>query len=133
MPRYCSSCGTTNTDNVINCVNCGAALDIYNQSYPQNGQGYSQPYAQPYSQPYSVPNTPAAPTSTSVGGWIGWFILCSIFPLLGQLIMLTSKDRSAKNYAKAQLILIAIGIGIICLLVFGLGVPLEEILKEYSK
>lgn len=114
MSKYCASCGSVNEDSALNCVTCGAEFEKAGPVYPQN-QGYvpqSQPYAQPYPQPqaYSVPMSAPYTPPTGVGGWIGWLILCSFFPLIGQLIMLTSKDESTKNYAKAQLILMLIGI-----------------------
>ena len=138
MPKYCSSCGTTNNDNMTNCVNCGAVLDNYNQVYPANGSGYSQTYNQPYAQPYqqqaySVPNSAPYTPPTSVMGWIGWMLLCSLFPLIGQLIMLTSRDQSAKNFAKAQLILVLLGIILVVVLIVVGGVSLDQIAKEINQ
>lgn len=117
MSKYCASCGNVNDDNALNCVTCGAEFEKPAAPvYPQN-QGYNpppqpQPYAQPYAQPqaYNVPMSPPYAPPTSVGGWIGWLILCSLFPVIGQLIMLTSKDQSTKNFAKAQLILMLIAL-----------------------
>ena len=68
----------------------------------------------------------AAPThTTSVMGWIGWMILISLLPILGVVIMaLAATDESAKNFAKAILVLILVGIilGLIAVgAVFGLA------------
>lgn len=50
------------------------------------------------------------PTATTgVLGWLGWMLLISVLPLLGLIIMLlAANDPSAKNFAKAQLLLILI-------------------------
>ena len=130
MSKICTSCGTTNADNVSNCSACGAMLDTNNQVYPAN-QGYNnnQPYAQPYaqSQPYQMPMSAPYVPPTSVGGWIGWLILCSFFPIIGQLIMLTSKDQSTKNYAKAQLILTLIAVVLVIFLVVLGALSLDDL------
>ena len=131
MAKYCSSCGTTNNDYVTNCVNCGAVLDNYNNVYPQNQAGYAQPYIQPYNQAHTVPNSAPYTPPTSTIGWIGWMILCCLFPIIGQLIMLTSRDQSAKNFAKAQLILVLIGTVIFVLFFVVLGVSMEDIYRNY--
>lgn len=134
MSKYCSSCGSTNPDSVMNCANCGAPLDNYNNVYPVGQPGYgNQPYGQGqqnYSQPYSVPmSAPYAPP-TSVGGWIGWLLLCSFIPVIGQLIMLTSKDQSTKNFAKAQLILTLCGVIFFIFIIVVAGVSFEEVIRE---
>ncbi|WP_295154444.1 hypothetical protein [uncultured Ruminococcus sp.] len=134
MPKYCSSCGTSNPDHVTNCVNCGAVLDNYNQVYPVNQGGYTQPYNQQYSQPYSqqYPQAYNAPYNppTTMGGWFGWLLLCSFFPIIGQLIMLSSKDESARNFAKVQLLLALIGIIAFVVIVVVFGVSLSDIFNS---
>lgn len=68
-----------------------------------NGQPAPNPYQQPYQVPYQQP------VVTTAGGWFGWIVLCSFLPLIGLIIMLcTTKDPSAKNYAKCMLIYSAI-------------------------
>ena len=47
---------------------------------------------------------------TSAGGWFCWFLLLSFVPIIGTIIMLCStKDPTAKNYAKLTLIMQIIG------------------------
>jgi len=66
-------------------------------------------------------NVSVAPpvASTSVLGWVGWMFLCACLPVLGVIIMaLAATDPSAKNFAKANLLLMLIGL-IISLLIVG--------------
>ncbi|MBQ8965309.1 hypothetical protein [Ruminococcus sp.] len=136
MSKYCSSCGTTNSDSSTNCVNCGAVLDNYNNVYPAGRQPYGQqPYGQPYAQTqaYSVPNSmPYAPPTSTIG-WIGWMLLCTLLPVIGQLIMLTSKDQSTKNFAKAQLILTLISVILAIILFVVLGYSFENYVQVFQQ
>lgn len=106
----CYKCGTEYTGNF--CPNCGASPAAAAMAQ------------QPVFNNISVVQT----TTTSVGGWIGWMILCAALPLLGVIIMLlASNDPSAKNFAKAQLILYAIAtviaiIGVVLMLVLGISI-----------
>ncbi len=93
---YCKNCGGQLNDGASYCLKCGASADTYSNYY----NAYQQPVVQ--AQQNNV---------TTVGGWIGWMILCSFLPLLGQIIMLCcSNDKSVKNYAKATFILCLIGV-----------------------
>lgn len=66
---------------------------------------------------------------TTVGGWIGWMLLCSILPIIGQIIMLCcAKNKTIKNYAKANLILVAIAFVLVIFLVAIVGVSISELL-----
>jgi hypothetical protein len=141
MSRICSSCGKEIlNDSMGFCSACGAKLDDVQQNtaeqsgYQQyNGQQYGNPqYGQTYNQPYNqVYNQQFVPQyqqdftqlniTTSVIGWIGWLLLCSILPLIGQIIMIcTAKDKSAKNFAKANLVVlvICVVIAVICCVLF---------------
>lgn len=94
------------------CTNCGA---------PVEGQfctncGTAAPKAAGSAPVYNNITVSGSDNATSVGGWIGWMFLLSFFPLIGQIIMLAcSKDPSAKNFAKAQLILTGIILGLFLL------------------
>ena len=133
MANFCKSCGSQLSPSDTNCPTCGepvsgASFDnpygqynYANQSSAgaQPDQGYqnynSQPYA--YSQPYGQQGS-----ATSVAGWIGWMLLCSILPIIGQIIIIVSaRDESLKNYAKATLIMsaIAVVLSIIFMALFG--------------
>lgn len=153
MPKFCNSCGTTNIDNITNCINCGAALDdgsyihlgadnnansingIYEPSFGQNGYGqqygqnYYQPYQTPYYQNYPVPNADFFSQPTTTLGWVGWIIVTRIFPFIGCLVMFfMTNDKSAKNYAKANLAVTAVGaiiLAIISILFFSNGLNIN--------
>jgi Na+/proline symporter len=120
MSRICSNCGKEIlNDSMGFCSACGTKLDsaqpnVNAQQF--NNQQYAQPqYTQPYAQPYQN-FAPINPT-TSIGGWIGWMLLCSILPIIGPIIMICSaKDESAKNFAKAYFVLLAISIVLIIIL-----------------
>lgn len=79
-----------------------------------------------------IPNTPQK-TPVSVGGWIGRSLIPYI-PLVGGLVYLimlfvwsgdTTKEDSFRNWAKAQLIVMAIVVGLVVvltILIVALGV-----------
>ena len=68
-------------------------------------------------------------SSTSIMGWIGWMFLIGCLPVLGLVIMaLAANDESAKNFAKANLLIMLIvliisliAVGAMLLLGIGLG------------
>ncbi|MCQ2417074.1 MAG: hypothetical protein MJ071_04595 [Oscillospiraceae bacterium] len=93
----CAQCGSEQPDFYKNCPQCGGAIIA----------GPAGPAA-----PTAV-YTPAGSTRqiTTVGGWFGWTMLLGFLPIIGAVIMmLTSKDETAKNYAKLMLILQIVGI-----------------------
>lgn len=102
--KVCNKCGANIADNAPFCPNCGAAVQ--------------QAPAYPAYQPLM------GKTPITVGGWIGRMLIPCI-PLVGGIvyfIMLfiwsgdVNKEESFRNWAKATLILTAIGIvlAIIC-------------------
>lgn len=59
---------------------------------------------------------------TTVGGWIGWLLLDYILPIIGAIIMLVSStDESAKNYAKAKIFFVIAAVVIVMFFAFMLG------------
>lgn len=114
---FCTECGTPvpkinleKTDN-IHPKNVNTNPPIQNQ-YGNNYQNINQP-----NQPYNNTQNYV----TSLGGWIGWTLLISFFNIIGVIIMLVAtQDPSAKNFAKAYLILFAVcaGIAIVLLMLF---------------
>ena len=104
--KVCNNCGATLPDEVAFCNNCGASV---------------QPV-----QP--IVSQSAKKEPISVGGWIGRSLIPCI-PLVGGIVYLimlfvwsgdTKKEETFRNWAKAQLIVIAIVIvlaiiiGVIC-------------------
>lgn len=93
------------------CPTCGAAAQA----------GPTPVQVAPRVAPPVYTNVSVAPpvASTSVMGWIGWMFLIGCLPLLGLIIMaLAATDPSAKNFAKANLLIILI-LTIISLLIVG--------------
>ncbi|MDO4864196.1 MAG: hypothetical protein Q4A05_08510 [Ruminococcus sp.] len=107
----CYNCKTEFTGKF--CPTCGAAA--------QAGPAPAPVQVAPRVAPPVYTNVSVAPpaTATSVMGWIGWMLLCSCLPVLGVIIMaLAATDPSAKNFAKAQLLVMLIVL-IISLLIVG--------------
>ena len=68
------------------------------------------PIAAPSSMPPNVIYEERDPTT--IGGWIGWMILCTILPFIGSLIIALGEDRpeTLRNYGKANLVIQGIGL-----------------------
>lgn len=105
----CPYCGTQSPDSYPHCPNCGGMLaqpQAAPQPMPQQAwPGYIPPAAQP------------EPT-TSLGTWFCWWLLLMFLPVIGTIIMLcTTRDPSAKNYAKLVLILQGVVVGFYVLMI----------------
>lgn len=100
--RFCPSCGATTAPQPVGPVNQAPPPVFTNVSVAQPS------------------------TETSVMGWIGWMVLLWFLPVLGLIIMaLAATDPSAKNFAKANLLVIAIILGIVLIiLLLAIVVPL---------
>lgn len=105
----CTNCGAPVEGKF--CTNCGAAAP--------NAAGPASIPQQNFQNPAPVYNNITVSgndNATGVGGWIGWMFLISFLPIIGHIIMLAcSKDPSAKNFAKAQLVLYGIVLGLFLL------------------
>lgn len=143
MSKFCTSCGSEIPDGAAVCPSCGVSSEsvqpvAYQQPNQQvyqqpNTQAYQQPYQQQYVPPQQVIINNQSDTSTTVIGWFGWLMLCSFLPFIGQIIMLaSSKDQSAKNFAKLQLIFSVIGIIAFILVVVVGGLSITEIAQQMS-
>ena len=148
--KNCVHCGTALPDEAGFCAVCG------------NPQPVEAPVAQPvveapvapqpvYTPPvYASPVVPVQPMmapaeekkeSVSVGGWIGRGLIPCI-PVAGGLIYFImlwvwagnkKYEDSFRNWAKAQLVLMAISVGLILLLVIILaaaGIGMADLLEE---
>ena len=114
--KVCNNCGTSLHDSATFCTNCGASV--------------------PASYPAYNPVAPAAKESISVGGWIGRSLIPFI-PLVGGIVYLimlfiwmgdTKKEDTFRNWAKAQLIVMAIVVGLSIILGIVFGVALADLL-----
>lgn len=113
---FCPHCGTQSPDNYTQCPNCGASLPQMQTPPPQ--PVYQGPPQNPYAGGYAQPVSPMDEI-TSTGSWFGWYLLVSILPVIGPIIMLSAtKDPSAKNFAKLWLILQAVVVVIYILFFF---------------
>ena len=122
----CYNCKTEFTGKF--CPTCGA---VAQNPAPAGPVQPAPMQAAPRPQPQPVYNNISVPqvvNTTSVGGWIGWMFLCACLPLLVVIIMaLAATDPSAKNFAKANLLLIAIGL-IISLIILAIAILIPIIL-----
>lgn len=114
--KACPTCGTTLNDNAAFCQNCGSNVA---PSYPV--------------YPPMVAKQPI-----TVGGWIGRSLI-PLIPVVGWIIYLvmlfiwsgdTAKEDSFRNWAKSQLILMAIGLVLSILFIVVFGVAFVEIFKS---
>jgi uncharacterized membrane protein YvbJ len=115
--KVCNNCGTTLNDNVTFCPNCGSNVPA---GYP----GYHRPAGQRAAQPVSV------------GGWIGRSLI-PLIPLVGGIVYLimlfiwsgdTTKEESFRNWAKAQLIVMAVVVVLTIIITVVFGVAVAEML-----
>lgn len=112
--KVCNNCGTALHDNATFCPNCGTNVPA---GYPT----YAQPFAK---QPITV------------GGWIGRSLI-PLIPVVGAIVYLimlfvwsgdTTKEDTFRNWAKAQLIVMAISVGLAILFGIVFGVAIAEML-----
>ena len=109
--KVCNNCGTSLQDNATFCTNCG-------KQFIDNSQR-------------------KAKTPVSVGGWIGRSLIPYI-PLVGGIVYLimlfiwsgnSEKEDSFRNWAKAQLIVIAIVVVLTILFAVFFGVVASDIIE----
>lgn len=108
----CKNCGMDNADNVQYCSNCGTSV---NQSpaptYSANTQNAGPTYVN-----VQVPSD--TDNYVSVGGYVG-MLLAECVPILNIVMMIiwgTSRNKSKKNFVLAQLLIMAIVLGVSILL-----------------
>lgn len=147
---YCGKCGTELSENAVFCPGCGErvnrepAQDSAQSSYqapeyqaaPQSDyqapnyqsapqSSYQAPgYQSPGYQPPVYQQTPAADGAVSVGDWMLSMLLVCI-PIVGIVMLLvwafgSSANLSKKNWARASLLWVLIGIALS--VVFGASV-----------
>jgi len=105
---YCPNCGTQNDDSNQYCTNCNEQLKASQGNQQQQHHTYMPPPSPVYAQPTEEP--------VSVGFWIGIFCI-NLIPCVGSLVYIImmfvwafgdTKKKSLRNFARAQLILMAI-------------------------
>lgn len=139
----CSQCGKNNPDDARFCDGCGNTL----QAAPIN-QGYAPPppppppppqYQQPqYQQSYQQPGyTPAVDNSPlSVGQYIGMYLI-QLIPVVGFILLLVwafsaDTNLNKKNWAKAMLIIMLIGIALTIVISIAMGGMIAALLNSAS-
>ena len=152
--KTCPNCGAE-VDGVF-CISCGAAVNA-SSAAPAAEKPAEEPVAAPVQPTYTPPVQPTyQPTYTapqqpygyyppqqpteqpiSVGGWIGRSLIPCI-PGVGAIIYLImlfvwmgdkTKEETFRNWAKAQLIVMGIAVGLVILLVIfsaALGMSVAE-------
>ncbi len=138
--KTCPKCNTVNNDVNVFCESCGNALPVENPaSQAPEAEAPVQAAPQPQYQAYqNVPPMYAMPPQfnenmlpeeykpVSVGKYIGYGILFSI-PLVGFIMLLvtafgSNTNKSLKNYARAMLVMYAIGVVLSIVMVILMGV-----------
>ena len=135
-----------------NCVNCGTALPDEAGFCAVCGTAQTAPAEPVVEQPVYVPPVYVAPPapyvpaeekkeSVSVGGWFGRYCL-NLIPVVGGLIYFImlwvwagnrKYEDSFRNWAKFQLIMIAIAVGLVALLaalMLVMGVNVADVMDE---
>lgn len=113
----CFNCGTEFEGSF--CPDCGIPAN--------NSTTETTPAPAPNPQPFTPPpvyNNINVNTNetTSTAGWFGWQALIAFLGIIGIIILLcTTRDESAKNYAKASLIWCVIAL-VLLVIAFALGI-----------
>lgn len=115
----CESCGEVLADGTRYCTNCGAEVS----PIAEQGEGPSGQYNYPPQQQYYPQPVMDAPLT--VGQYIGMFLLMLI-PLVNLILLLvwafnSSGNINRRNFARAALIMMLIGIAISILLTIAFG------------
>lgn len=151
MAKFCSECGTQIPENALFCPECGKEHGRPNEPKPQDTAPPTPQTVQP-AAPEPQPVQPAAPKPPSpspsqpalypavgTGAYFGLMLLFAL-PVIGVLlciiISLASKNKSLKNFAKATLIWIVIGLvisGLIIALFSFMSGPIITFFKDIAK
>lgn len=138
--KSCPKCNTLNNDVNVFCESCGNALPVENpvppapevetpvQAAPQPQYQQYQPAPPMYAMPpqFNENMLPEEYKPVSVGKYIGYSILFAL-PLVGFIMLLVTAfsggtNKSLKNYARAMLVMYAIGVvlGIVIAVLMGI-------------
>ena len=113
--KTCKNCGTTLNDTDTFCTSCGTAAPAAPAVYTQNN----------------------AKEPISVGGWIGRSLI-PLIPIVGSIVYLimlfiwsgdSKKEDTFRNWAKAQLIVMAVTIVLSIIVAVVFGATLVDALK----
>lgn len=130
------------TENNENQVNDAPAMEQpvftsgINYESATNEQGPQTTYQQPvYQQPVYAQANPQNNEPVSIGTWLG-IMFISLIPCVNIIMLFvwafSEGKESRKNWAKAQLIFLAIVIGIYTLLMFLFGATLVALINEFA-
>lgn len=101
---FCSKCGNEIKSGEKVCSKCGASQNMA-----------------PIQSGYNTTRSDGT-YFTSVGGWMGWWLICFLLPIIGPIIVAcVTKDPSVKNAILAYILLgvIITALFIVCL-IFGI-------------
>ena len=128
--KTCQQCSTQLNDEVMTCPVCGVNVT----SAPAPAAAYVPPV-------YTPAPVPAPKKAVSVWEWVGRYAL-NLIPVLGSLVYVimlfvwafdSKYDDTSRNWAKAQLIIAAIAVGLVFLLfvlLLGLGITMADVFSE---
>lgn len=145
MGKFCENCGKELTDNMMFCAECGTKVNVAPQPKPaQKPQPTSEPKPTQKTQP--VVNVDKTNKAVGVGAYFGLIVLYAI-PIVGFIACIimafAPKNKNIKNFARAMLIWLAIGlvIGVISIAVVSKVVTsitdafsqYEEMIEQYNE
>lgn len=122
----CPKCNTSVPDGAAFCSQCGAEIA---QSVQQE---------QPTQQQPTQYQPPVTEQHVSVGAWVGRSLI-NLIPCVGGIIYIimlfvwsgdTKYNETSRNWAKAQLILLLIGV-VLCFAIFIINAALGNIITNY--
>ena len=136
---FCEKCGAQNEGANQFCQNCGQPLVSAPAPIPDTLQALppDQPkYAAGQQPVYTQPNQDE---HVSVGQWIGYFLL-NFIPCVGPLVYLVmlfvwafgdTPKKSLKTFAKAQLIMMLIGVALAIVVIIIMSISLYDSFSSY--
>lgn len=133
----CNNCGSNMSNTEKFCPSCGTpnpyanAQNTPNYNYQQDVPPYTYPSSPSYTETPPAPNSPYSPIS--VGAFIG-IALLMVIPLVNLIMLFVwafggSTKINLKNYARAQLILILIGVVLSIILAIVLGSAINGLIS----
>ena len=121
MARFCTGCGSELNDNASFCTNCGKAFETQPMTQPIMQNTVTQQAPKVQAQPAQPVYAPQNLTAVGTSWYFGMMLLFAV-PVIGWILCLvtafTNKNPSKKNFAKAMIIWLVIGLIISIVLFF---------------
>ena len=145
---FCENCGKEISNTALFCDGCGASQTVSaapEQPAPATQQTYSAPQQpapqvapaqqQVYNNYFQMPKQPV-----SIGGWIGRSLI-PLIPIVGSIVYLImlfiwagdkTKEETFNNWAKAQLWVMLIVVGLVLFLLLTGATFIADLLRDIA-